>query len=154
MITVLRMDNAAQVNRDIRRMREAFRRLPSKVGRKYCRKAVTEATKPLRQELRRITPKGRTGNLRKGIAQQFKYSPRGAGLFKYRLGFDRKKAPHALLLEFGTKKRRTKKGANRGRGPTLKFFRRYMEAKAANVGQRIAAALRKYLEAAMKEGMP
>ena len=154
MITVLRIENAAQVNRDIRRMREAFRKLPSKVGRKYCRKAVTEATRPLRQELRRITPKGRTGKLRKGISQQFKYSPRDAGLFKYRLGFDRKKAPHALLLEAGTKVRRTKKGANRGRGPALKFFQQYIEAKAANVGERIAAALKKYLEDAMKEGMP
>lgn len=154
MITTLEMSNAAQVNRDIRMMRHAFQSLPAKIGRKYVRKAVTEATKPLRQELRSITPKGRTGNLRKGITQQFRYRPKGAGFFSFRLGFDRKKAPHAVMLEEGTKVRRTKSGANRGRGPSLRFFREHMEAKSAGIGQRIAERLRAYLEQAMQESMP
>ena len=148
------MANVREFDRDIRQMRDAFRSLPSAIARKYIRKAVTEATKSLRSEVRAATPKGLTGNLRKGLSTKFKYRSEGAGFFSFRVGFDRKKAPHALLVEEGTKPRYTKKGAYRGRGPARRFFKPLIERHAPSVAQRLAERLRAGLEQAMRESLP
>lgn len=147
------ISNVDSLTRDMRRMRDAFRTLDKKVGRKYVRKAVTEATKSFKQDLRRATPKA-TGVMRKGIRSSFKMKSSGAGFFKLRIGFDRSKAPHALLIEEGTKLRRTKSGANRGRVAPQHFLRGLTNAQARAISQRIAERLKVYLEAILKKSLP
>ena len=147
------IENVDSLTREMRQMRDAYRTLDKKLARKYVRKAVTEATKNFKSDLRRSTPKS-TGVMRKGITSSFKMKATGGGFFKLRIGFDRYKAPHALLIEEGTKIRRTKSGANRGRVAPQHFLRNLTDSQAKAIANRIAERLRVYLESLLKKSLP
>lgn len=103
---------------------EMFKHLPDAVSHKTIGAANVAAAKPLIRAENRLAPEGPTGNLRDSIGAiktplkkanvvgEVLVGPRRKGGYK---GF----AGH--LLEFGTNIRKTKKGANRGKGPVKKF---------------------------------
>lgn len=103
---------------------EMFKHLPDAVSHKTIGAANFAAAKPLIRAEQRLAPEGPTGNLvdsigavktplrKANVVGEVLVGPRRKGGYK---GF----AGH--LLEFGTKARRTKKGANRGKGPVKKF---------------------------------
>ena len=161
--------------KEMDRLRLGFKKLPKQMARKAVREAVMDAVKGYRTELRNITPvqQGyssktkvtksgkvkrvkRGGTLKKGIRTAFKYSTKGAGFFKLRIGFDRAKAPHAILVEDGTKNRKTQSGAGRGRVVPRKFNATLAAARAPGIAQQMAQNLResleKYLKASFRNG--
>jgi hypothetical protein len=71
---------------------------------------VRETTEAAAQEIREAYPKGPTGNLKSRVKT---YYPSESVL----AGIVRSTAPHSHLYEFGTRERKTKTGANRGRMP-------------------------------------
>lgn len=113
------------MKRDIRGYDEllrAFKGLPDQYSDKKIQKVNLRAAQPLIFRMHRLAPVGLTGNLADSIgAVRSKVSgelgavevgPRRRGGYK---GF----AGH--LVEFGTKARRTKSGANRGTMPSNPF---------------------------------
>ena len=94
-------------------LRAAFRQLPKNISARYLGAALRVASKPALAALRRLTPKGPTGNLRKSIASKVRRYKSGnaVALVGYQAAnTDNPKARgfHQGFVEFGTKKRSTK----------------------------------------------
>ena len=97
---------------DLTQLREEFRRLPTNIAAKHLLAALRAAMKPGVAVLRKNTPKGPTGNLRKSIKfKGVKYTKDGnaVGMVGYSWGGGAK-GYHQGFLEFGTKERTTRKG--------------------------------------------
>lgn len=91
----------------IKEIDRALLKLEKKFSKKVMKKAMRKTTALFRKEVRRRTPKGRTGNLRKAVTTDLKVKKQGRFLFgrayygrsKGRKGF------HAHWLEYGTAER-------------------------------------------------
>lgn len=94
---------------EIKQIRALLQDYPRSIRRKYMKAAFNATAKVGMDALRRITPRGPTGNLKKAVVR--KATP-GYGLAGYaaggRKGQEDKKGYHQGFLEFGTKERRTK----------------------------------------------
>jgi hypothetical protein len=96
---------------DMDELRAELKKLPNNLAAKGLGAALRKAIQPGLTALRRNTPKGPTGNLRKSIKTKVKTYPRtgaAVGMVGYSWGGD-SKGYHQGFLEFGTKERRTKK---------------------------------------------
>lgn len=95
---------------DLADLRAEFRALPRSLAAKHMEPAMRKAVKPGLAALRKATPRGPTGNLKKAIKTKTKkYVKDGAavGLVGYSTGRG-SLGYHQGLLEFGTKNRQTK----------------------------------------------
>lgn len=90
--------------------------VPNNVGRKYLRKAVAAAMRPMKAQLLANTPLGPTGNLRMAVGDKVKIYDTGTafGVVGYKRAVSKDTADnkgfHSHFLEFGTKERRPKHG--------------------------------------------
>jgi HK97 gp10 family phage protein len=97
---------------ELTELREQFKELPKNIAAKHLGAAIRKAMAPGQTALRKNTPKGPTGNLRKSIKTKIKvYAKDGnaVGLVGYAIG-QGSLGYHQGFLEFGTKERKTKKG--------------------------------------------
>lgn len=95
---------------ELTELREQFKTLPKNIAAKHLGAALRKAMAPGQAALRKNTPKGPTGNLRKSIKTKIKvYAKNGnaVGLVGYSWGGE-SKGYHQGFLEFGTKERKTK----------------------------------------------
>ena len=95
---------------DLTELREQFKGLRKNIAAKHLGAALRAAMKPGVAALRKNTPKGPTGNLRKSIETKIKTYPKdgnAVGLVGYSWG-GKSKGYHQGFLEFGTKERKTK----------------------------------------------
>lgn len=104
-----------------------FSRLSKGVQRKYLGSSVREVVKAAIPEVKAVTPRGPTGNLRRsvGIKLEKKKTTTAVGLVGYRRkkdGNNRELGFHAYWAEEGTKDRYPKRGALR---IPLKYARKY-----------------------------
>lgn len=81
---------------------------PVAIRRKYTKTAFNAAAKAALPALRRATPKGPTGNLKRAIVSKATSGYGLAGYAASRKGDTKTKGYHQGFLEFGTKERRTK----------------------------------------------
>jgi HK97 gp10 family phage protein len=82
------------------------------------------AAKPLVEKERQLAPRGVTGNLKESIGAVKVSAARANSVGEVRVGPRRKggyKGFHGHFPEFGTRSRRTRKGANRGFMPMIKY---------------------------------
>ena len=96
---------------ELAELREQFKKLPTNIAAKHLGASLRKAMAPGVTALKRNTPKGPTGNLRKSIKLKIKpYFKDGnaVGIVGYEIGKG-SKGYHQGFLEFGTKERRTKK---------------------------------------------
>jgi HK97 gp10 family phage protein len=103
---------------ELTELREQFKTLPKNIAAKHLGAALRKAMAPGQAALRKNTPKGPTGNLRKSIKTKIKvYAKNGnaVGLVGYEIGGG-SKGYHQGFLEFGTKERKTK-------GPVASSFK-------------------------------
>lgn len=109
--------------KDVLRVELAFKTMSDLDKTQIIRKAINKATSKLntytRQSINRTLQK-RTGNLLGSLMKTY-VKKRRSGYAAFRRPHNPKNLPkgkqggyHAHLLEFGTKKRKTKSGANRG----------------------------------------
>jgi hypothetical protein len=90
---------------------EGFSRLSGSIQKKYLGSAVREAAKDEIPEIKALTPKGPTGNLRRSVGVKVEKKRRNAtavGILGYRLkrgGNNSEKGFHAWWVENGTKYR-------------------------------------------------
>lgn len=151
--------NMPDLSRDLKQLKTAFDRLPEKVAKKALRSAVTKATSAFRSQAKAAIPV-KTGRLKSGFTRSTKFASKKSrgGFFKVRIGWDRKKAPHALLYEEGTKARFTKGGlivgAYRGRMPAGYAYKKRVDAAAPGIARAMAVEIRNGLEKVARETFP
>jgi HK97 gp10 family phage protein len=95
---------------ELTQLREEFKDLKKNIAAKHMGAALRAAMQPGIAALRKNTPKGPTGNLRKSIKLKIKKYPKdgnAVGIVGYSWGGD-SKGYHQGFLEFGTKERKTK----------------------------------------------
>ena len=99
----------------IAELQAEMRKLGDSVAADKVEPLLMEGAQTVRDTAKLAAPVGPTGNLKKSLVAKFLPSiafdkPRSA-----LAGFDRKKAPHAWLVEFGSPGRYAKKGKYKGR---------------------------------------
>jgi len=103
---------------------------------------MMEGAKTVAAAAKAKAPRGPTGNLKKAVkAKQLKQIsnyPRSAAAV-----VDRKVAPHANIIEYGTKPRHQKSGRYTGSGPARPFFRPAVD---TNVGRIYTQIKDKFLD--------
>jgi len=95
---------------DMTELRAELKKLPENLAAKHLQAALRRAVQPGLSALRRNTPKGPTGNLRKSIKTKSKSYPKNGtavAMVGYSWGGD-KSGYHQGFIEFGTKERKTK----------------------------------------------
>lgn len=103
---------------------ELMKRLPESASDRIVGQAYMRAAKPLIEAEKRIVPKGRTRNLVNSIGAYRTPKRQRTAVGEVRVGPRRKgkyKGFAGHLVEFGTKPRKTKGGANRGVMPSHPF---------------------------------
>lgn len=91
-------------------LREALRQLPEELAQEAGAIVMAHAEEAQRR-VQQAYPQGPTGNLRRGVTTNREASRFGAKAIV------RSRAPHAHLFEYGSRPRRTQRGANRGQMP-------------------------------------
>lgn len=95
----------------LKAIERALRDFERKVSKKVIKKAMTKTTAMFRKEVRRRTPKGKTGNLRKSVTSKVKRFGVGKQMLWGSVFFQRgngKKGYHSHFIEEGTSQRTIK----------------------------------------------
>lgn len=103
-------------------MRRLLAELPQASQARVVRPSMRAAARIIANRTRDATPIGPTGNLRAAAGYVKQSRDPGPYGVAYRIGYRAKLGPHALLVDKGTAQRKTRSGANRGRGPARRFF--------------------------------
>lgn len=132
------MATVAMTVEGVEEILRGFSRLSKGVQRKYLGSSVREVVKAAVPEVKAITPKGPTGNLRRsvGLKLEKKKTTTAVGIVGYRSkkdGNNRELGFHAYWVEEGTKDRYPKGGALK---IPLRYSRKYgyLKAKASVIG--------------------
>jgi hypothetical protein len=153
---------------DLPGLAEQFRQLPKSLAAAAIGAAVKRALKPAQEELKRQTPVGPTGNLRRGIATKAKRYPKtgsAVAIVGYRKagtgkppkeGTKRRnkasdKTQHQFLVEYGSKPRVTKSGASRGRMPAMHPIEQASRASESQVKALLESEMKLAYEKALKQ---
>jgi len=153
---------------DLPGLAEQFRQLPKSLASAAIGAAVKRALKPAQEELKRQTPVGPTGNLKRGIATKAKRYPKtgsAVAIVGYRKsgtgkppkeGTKRRnkasdKTQHQFLVEYGSKPRVTKSGANRGRMPAMHPIEQASRASESQVKALLESEMKLAYEKALKQ---
>lgn len=153
---------------DLPGLAEQFRQLPKSLASAAIGAGVKRALKPAEKELKRQTPVGPTGNLKSGIATKAKRYPKtgaAVAIVGYRKagtgkppkeGTKRRnkasdKTQHQFLVEYGSKPRVTKSGANRGRMPAMHPIEQASRAAESQVKALLESEMKLAYEKALKQ---
>ena len=153
---------------DLPGLAEQFRQLPKSLASAAIGAGVKRALKPAQEELKRQTPVGPTGNLKRGIATKAKRYPKtgsAVAIVGYRKsgtgkppkeGTKRRnkasdKTQHQFLVEYGSKPRVTKSGANRGRMPAMHPIEQASRASESQVKALLESEMKLAYEKALKQ---
>lgn len=132
----------------IKELDDVFREMPRALSHKVMGAAFEDAAKPLVEKEKLLAPEGPTGNLvdsigarrisisRAGAAGEVHVGPRRGGKYKGYAGH---------LVEYGTKQRKTRKGANRGSMTADPFAEPAYKATKNTVEARIQQSIAKVL---------
>ena len=110
---------------------------------------MMEGAKVIAAAAKAKAPQGPTGKLKKAVKakmlKQIGNYPRSAAA-----AVDRKIAPHAFIIEYGTKPRYQKSGRYTGIGPAIPFFRPAVDANKGRIQHDIITKLGNMIDGAMK----
>lgn len=124
-----------------RELEQALLRLTRDLRGEIVTEAILAAGEPIQREAMARAPRGKTGNLAGSIVVE-------AGsryIHSVRIGTGAK-GPHGHLIEFGTAKRVTKKGANRGQIAAKPFLKPALDAKKSEARAKFSEIIRARLE--------
>jgi hypothetical protein len=153
---------------DLPGLAEQFRQLPKSLASAAIGAGVKRALKPAQDELKRQTPVGPTGNLKRGIATKAKRYPKtgsAVAIVGYRKAGSAKppkegakrrnkaadQTQHQFLVEYGSKPRVTKSGANRGRMPAMHPIEQASRASESQVKALLESEMKLAYEKALKQ---
>jgi hypothetical protein len=153
---------------DLPGLAEQFRQLPKSLASAAIGAGVKRALKPAQDELKRQTPVGPTGNLKRGIATKAKRYPKtgaAVAIVGYRKAGSGKppkegakrrnkaadQTQHQFLVDYGSKPRVTKSGANRGRMPAMHPIEQASRASESQVKALLESEMKLAYEKALKQ---
>lgn len=132
---------------------KVLRELPKQMTHTILGAAHTLAAKPLVEKAKQLAPVGATHNLVNSIGSTKTNVKRADSLGEVRVGPRRRgglKGFHGHFNEFGTKRRRTRKGANRGVMPAQPFMRPAFAQTKLQVEGQIAVQISKVMVRTMR----
>jgi hypothetical protein len=135
---------------DLQYLRHEYRKLPPALAKKHIRSALRKTVEPFLPEFRAAAPK-RTGGLKKSPITVANFdSVSGDWTARVGYGMSKKKQGYAaLLVNDGTKARKTKKGKSTGKGPATGFANSLL----ASVRSRGMSNLETFLYAALEKAI-
>lgn len=153
---------------DLPGLADKFRELPKSLASSAIGAGVKRAMKPTQERLKAATPVGPTGNLKRGIMTKAKRYPKSGAavaLVGYRkpgtskppkAGTKRRNRAndqtyHQFLVEYGSKQRFTKNGANRGTMPAKQPIAMAFKAAESQVKGLLAAEMKEAYERALRQ---
>ena len=152
-------DLDAYVANFMRAMQDA----PPKFAKSVVRSAVNRVTKPFKERISSNAPFLK-GNLKSNVKSQTRFG-KNKFYFSAQVGYDKRKSPHALLMEEGTKRRKTrgdtqdrfgmsyKQPANRGRIIPRRFLAGVYREMSRQMSVSMAEELKKSWERAVKRSL-
>lgn len=132
---------------------KVLRELPKQMTHTILGAAHAAAAKPLVTKAKLLAPEGPTGNLVDSIGATKTNIKKANKLGEVRVGPRRKgglKGFHGHFVEYGTRRRRTKKGANRGVMPAKPFMKPSYHATKNEVERQIAVSIGKVMVRTMR----
>jgi HK97 gp10 family phage protein len=135
----------------IRELDNVFRKLPENISHRILQTAHSKAARPMVRTMRDLAPV-RNGTLRDSIGVVRSTLRRANNLGEIGIGprLGRRGGFHGHLVEFGTRPRRTKKGAYRGRMRKQPFVLPAFERHKSSVGSDILTDIAKSMVSTMK----
>lgn len=130
-----------------------LRGLPLQLNHKILGQAHADAAKPLIDRAKLLAPEGPTGNLVDSIGAEKESFSRATNVGETTVGPRRGRRYRGYaghLVEYGTKSRKNRGGANRGRMPKRPFMQPAFMSTKAEVEGRIATSIGKKLLAYMR----
>lgn len=118
------------------------------LAKKIGRKAFAKFGRETRDDMRAHAPEGETKKLKKSIKSK---ETRGGGVKVYG---DRRIAPHTHFRDAGTKERKTKRGANRGKVVGTHWIENAQARAKARFQSNVADPLLKELASKLKGSLP
>ena len=110
---------------------------------------MLEGAKVVAAAAKAKAPRGPSGHLKKAVKakmlRQISNYPRSAAAT-----VDRKIAPHAYIVEYGTKPRYQKSGRYTGIGPAIPFFRPAVDTNKGRIQDEVITKLGNLIDSAMK----
>ena len=82
---------------------EAFKKFEFNAKKKLLSRVLNRIARPIKADIKALTPKGPTGNLDRSVATRVK--TKVTGFIHWRLQFLKRRAPHAHWIEWGTSRR-------------------------------------------------
>lgn len=131
----------------LERLKDALKDVTPRVANNILRGYIADHARILRSRLRSTAPVGPTGNLKKSIFMRMRRSRGdtiGAEVYTKGQGY------HWHLVEYGTKKRETKAGANRGAARPKPFVRRALSMTRKDFDREMEAKFVKRLKATLE----
>jgi HK97 gp10 family phage protein len=128
----------------VREIDKVLKELPKQMTHAILGSAHVAAAKPLVEKAKLTAPEGPTGNLVDSIGAVKTSIKRADAIGQVFVGPRRKgryKGYHGHMVEFGTKRRKTKKGANRGVMPAKPFMKPSFESTKNEVERQIATQI-------------
>jgi hypothetical protein len=138
----------------VREIDAVLKGLPLQLSHKILGQAHADAAKPLVDRAKLQAPDGPTGNLIDSIGVEKTNIAKATEIGQVQAGprrGGRNRGYVAHLVEYGTKPRKNKKGANRGVMKAKPFMRPSFELTKVDVEGRIATSIGKKLNAFMKK---
>lgn len=129
---------------------QLLKAMPKELNHKVLSAAHADAAKPLVDMEKAMAPVGLTGNLVSSIGVTKESVKKATQIGLVKVGPRSKKGSHGHLIEFGTRLRRTKKGANRGFMLAKPFVQPSFQRTYGQVESRIAGSVAKVLNRTMK----
>ena len=137
----------------LREIDKVLEELPKQMTHAILGAAHVAAAKPLVEKAKLTAPEGPTGNLVDSIGAVKTSIKRADAIGQVFVGPRRKgryKGYHGHMVEFGTKRRRTKKGANRGVMPAKPFMAPSFNQTKSEVERQIALQIGKVVVRTMR----
>lgn len=127
----------------IKELDDVLTQLPLQVEHRVLQQAHMDAAKVLVDKAKLLAPEGPTGGTVDSIGTEKPSFNASDGIGQVHVGprRGRFKGQHAHLIEFGTKSRRTKSGANRGVMPKHPFMEPAFEATSGEVLERVRVSI-------------
>lgn len=136
----------------VKEIDKVLKGLPLQLNNKILQSAHFQAVKPLIEKAKLLAPEGPTGNLVDSIGAVRQPLRKATALGEVNVGprRGRYKGHHAHLIEYGTRPRRNKAGANRGRVKADPFMEPAVEQTKDKVLSLVNVSIGKVLNSFMK----
>lgn len=126
-------------------LKKRLQKLANAIEGSQVEQILLDAAQPIADQARAWAPEGPTGNLKRALLAK-KLQRKGRKTAPVIAAVDRKIAPHAHLVEYGSQGRQHKSGKSTGSMPAKPYFRPAVDARKGDAARIIEDGLRRLIE--------